>query len=92
VIYIWHFGALRFYGLVLRAWVLREPSGDLSVMVLGSNEFKLQLISRMCEALSHILATLLILSRLRMVLCVPHMFYAAFRERYECRFWARMIA
>ena len=72
----------------LRAWDLREPSGELSEMALGSKEFKLQRISRMCEALWHILATLLLLSRLRMVSCVPHRFYAVFRECYECCFWA----
>ena len=60
-------------------------------MVVGSSEFHLQWISRMREALWHILATLLLLSKLRMVLCVPHMFYTAFRERYACSFWARMI-
>ena len=57
------------------------------MMVLGSKEYKLQWISRMCEALWHRLATLSLLSKLRMVLCVPHMFYTAFRKRYECSFW-----
>ena len=69
-----------------------ESNPEIECDGLGSNEFHLQWISRMCEALWHTLATLLLLSKLRMVLCVTHRFYAAFRERYECCFWARMIA
>ena len=92
VIDLGHFGALRFFGLVLASLGFTRAIRRLSMMVVGSNEFHLQWISRMREALWHILATLLLLSKLRIVLCVPHMFYTAFRKRYECSFWARMIA